>query len=381
MSETPRVAITLTQLWHQVPGGTATSSQRLVEALAQTGRVELVGVGAAGDLRRPKTLLNPAPPVDWNPPIEFVRMPLPLPLLYDAWTHSDLFKIASRAEQVDLIHLTVPIRPPVEKTPFVATVHDLFALSHPELMTARGAKLMRAGIEQILLRAQLVMVPSQCVADDCVAAGLSPDRVRVVPWGVKQVDLAEDAVEQVRERYRLPERYVLFVGTIEPRKNLGLLVQAMQQLAEPDLALVLVGPGGWGEAFGSAGPESLANLPFTAVQLGFLPEKDLAALECGAEAFCFPSLAEGFGLPVLEAMAAGAAVVTSLGTATAEVAGDGALLIDPHSAEDLAAALDTLLHDHALAAALRARGQKRSKIFTWQRSAELTMSAYTEVLA
>jgi len=307
-------------------------------------------------------------------------MPLPVPLLYDAWTATDWPKIAPRTGDIDLIHLTIPMRPPVEKTPLVATVHDLFALTRPELMTSRGAKLMRTGLENIFDRAKRVMVPSQCVADDCVAAGVDPGRLRVVPWGVTPVELKPESVEEVRERYGLPDRYVLFVGTLEPRKNLTTLIRAMQKLAEPDLALVLVGPSGWGEALGPMSGGGTDSLGLNVMQLGFLPEEDLAALERGAVAFCFPSLAEGFGLPVLEAMSAGAAVVTSLGTATAEVAGDGALLIDPLSVTDLAAAIASLLSDTGLAAELRERGQKRSQLFTWQRSAELTQEVYREVL-
>lgn len=381
MSETPRVAITLTQCWHQVPGGTATSVQRLVDALNQAHQVDLVGVGASGDLRRPFTLLRDAPPGDWTPRIELVRLPLPLPILYDLWSRTDWPKVASSAGALDLIHLTVPIRPPEEKTSFVATVHDVFPLTRPELMTKRGAKLMSDGLKAIFERSRRVMVPSQCVADECVSAGADSASVRVVPWGVSAVELDADTVEQVRTRYALPERYVLFVGTVEPRKNLSTLIHAMQQLAEPDLDLVLVGPGGWGDAFGSASGASLDALPFRVLQLGFLPEEDLAALERGATAFCFPSLAEGFGLPVLEAMAAGAAVITSLGTATAEVAGDAALLIDPLSVNDLAGALSRLLLDSDLAAELRQRALERSRLFTWQKSAELTLEVYNEVLA
>ncbi|MEX0768479.1 MAG: glycosyltransferase family 1 protein [Microthrixaceae bacterium] len=384
MSETPRVAVTLTQCWHQVPGGTATSVQRLVEALDRTNRVELLGVGPLGDLRRPSTLLNAAPPVAWEPQIAVSRLPVPLPVLYDIWSRTNWPKISqgkgAHARLVDLIHLTVPIRIPQESTPFVATVHDLFPLTHPQMMTARGAKLMRAGLQEIFARSKRVMVPSSCVADACIAAGLAADQVRVVPWGVQAVALDPASVEQVRARYGLPDRYVLFVGTLEPRKNLATLIQAMNELADPDLGLVLVGPAGWGDAFGAQAAASLNNLSFKVWKLGYLPEQDLAALEYGAQAFCFPSLAEGFGLPVLEAMAAGAAVITSSGTATEEVAGDGAVLIDPSSSQELASALRGLLNDPAGTAELRERAVNRSKLFTWQNSAELTLEVYTEVL-
>ena len=153
--------------------------------------------------------------------------------------------------------------------------------------------------------------------------------------------------------YQLPERYVLWCGTLEPRKNVPTLLEAFAivRRTDPDLGLVLVGPTGWGDV------PVPAHMARGVRLLGFLPTDQLHAAYAGARAFCYPSLREGFGLPVLEAMAHGVPVVTSRGTAMAEFVGDGGLLVDPLDAHAIAAALETVLgsrHDELAAAAREA---------------------------
>jgi glycosyltransferase involved in cell wall biosynthesis len=169
---------------------------------------------------------------------------------------------------------------------------------------------------------------------------------------------------------------VLWVGTVEPRKNLPTLLEAFRRLPD-DVTLVLAGPEGWQEDLADhrAGLEERIRTP------GFVDAGDLAALYAGADVFCYPSLLEGFGMPVLEAMAQGAPVVTSAGTATAEVAGDAGLLVEPTDPEALAAALGAVLDDEALAARLRSAGLARAATYTWERTARLTVAAYREVVA
>ncbi|MGB3410176.1 MAG: glycosyltransferase family 1 protein [Microthrixaceae bacterium] len=398
MSRRPHVAVTLTQRWHRIPGGSATSIERLLKAMTEADRADLVEIEPRGDLRRPGSILRPdlgGPaggvtergasgdgPVG-GPTGGRVRMPLPLPILYDSWARFGRPKISSVVERLDLVHLTVPVTPPNDTTPLVATVHDLFPITHPDLMTTRGSTLMKAGLESIRQRARRVMVPSQFVADECVANGFDERLITVVPWGVDPVEFgtATEPTSEVLDRYGLVGPYVLFVGTMEPRKNLGLLLEAMIRLSRPEVSLVLVGPSGWGDAFGGDGGPRVDDVPSPVVNLGFVPEADLAHLQRGAGAFCFPSLAEGFGLPVLEAMAAGAAVITSAGTACAEVAGDAAVLIDPCSPDELADAIAMLLDDATKAEELRVRGVRRSKEFRWDRAAELTLDVYDAALS
>ena len=258
----------------------------------------------------------------------------------------------------------------------VATVHDLFPSTRPDDFSPRGARLMSEGLEWVLGHARAVMVPSGVVAEQCVAHGVDESVVTVVPWGADPVVVDEARVAAVRRRHGLAGPYVLFVGTIEPRKNLAGLMAAMALLDRPDTTLVLVGPTGWGDHL----DDLASGLSSPVVRLGHVPADDLPGLYAGAGVFCFPSFEEGFGLPVLEAMAAGAPVVTSATTATAEVAGAAGLLVDPGDPSALAAALAEVLDDSSVAAAIREAGRRRAAEHRWATTARLTVDVYRSVL-
>ena len=375
MTEPTRVAVTLTQCWHRVPGGTATASLGVVRALQQADELELIGVGPAGDLRRPRTWARSArPAAPFDPPIPVARLPLPLPLLYDSWARTGAPSIEAATGPVDVVHLTVPLRAPLGRAPLVATVNDLFPLQEGMHPDGRGARLMGAGLRWIRDNAARVVVPSRATAQDCLAAGFDDAQLRVVPYGVEPVEVDDVRAVEVAAAHGLRGPYVLFVGTLEPRKNLSTLLDAMCRLERPEVTLALAGPAGWG------GAADLPEVPFPVARLGFVPQADLAALMRASAAFCFPSLAEGFGLPVLEAMAAGAAVVTSSTTSTAEVAGDAALLVDPTDADALGSAIAALLDDDDLANRMRSRGRERAANWTWAECARRTADVYREVL-
>ena len=365
-TEGPRVGVVLTQCWHRVPGGTATSVLDLVAAVQSHGGADLVGVGPRGG----------APTPGYEPTVPVVRASLPLPYLYDAWHTLRRPHLPRSAGALDVVHVTAPVVPPTGRTPMVATVHDLFPVTRPELLTPRGARLLRRGLEVVRDTAAVVMVPTEVVAADCRRCGIDADRLRVVPWGATPADPRPAQVEALRARYGVEGPYVLFVGTLEPRKNLARLVDAVARLGRQDLTLVVAGPSGWGEELADPAASGVR-----AVLTGHVPSADLPALMAGAEVFCFPSLAEGFGLPVLEAMAAGAPVVTSAGTACAEVAGGAAVLVDPLDADSVAGGLAEVLDDPDRAAALRAAGRARAATFTWEAAAAATVSAYTDAVA
>ena len=365
-----RVAITVEQCWHRVPGGTATSILGTIRALAQRGDVDLVGVAARH---------AEPPPAPFVPDLPVRHLPLPRLALYESW-HALRWPPVERATgPVDVVHATAVALPPT-RAPLVVTVHDLAFLADPGQATRHGLRFFRRGLELARRHARLVLVPSETTAAACRDAGFDPERLRIVPWGTDAASVSDDDVAATRRRLGLTRPYILFVGTIEPRKNLGGLIGAVARLAGREVDLVVVGPDGWNEDLDAR----LGGLDGTGIgvhRLGFQPPDALPALYAGAAAFCYPSLSEGFGMPVLDAMAHGAPVVTSLGTATAEVAGDAGLLVDPHDVAAIGDALARVLDDPALADELRERGRIRAAGYTWDRTADLTARAYREVVS
>ncbi|HUO85979.1 MAG TPA: glycosyltransferase family 1 protein [Thermoanaerobaculia bacterium] len=289
------------------------------------------------------------------------------------------------AGDVDLLWsplATLPWRPPV---PSVVTVHDLTALLFPEAHTARVRWSMLPFLARSLATARQVVAISQATAAD-VAVHFPEvrDRLRVVPNGVdrRYRPAGADEVAAIRAGLGAPDGYLLAVGTLEPRKNLGTLLTAWEALAAADRAfppLVLVGGAGWETR---SFRRRLAELERRGLRhLGRVDDDRLLALYQGATAFAYPSLYEGFGLPVLEAMACGVPVVTSDVSSLPEIAGDAALLVDPRDASALARALRRLIDEPALAADLAARGRIRAAEFSWERTAAAMEDVFREALA
>ena len=351
-----RVAVTLEQCWHRVPGGTARATLDTVAAVAARGGVEQVGVSAWHR--------HPAPEA-WRPPISVRSLPLPRLALYDAWQRLRHPRVERATGPVDLVHATAHVAS-ASRAPWVATIHDLHFLHEPSHCTARGVSVFTRFLDLVRDEAALVVCPSEATQRDCVAAGIDAARVRVTPWGTSRTAVAPEAVVKARRAHQLDRPFVLFVGTIEPRKNVTRLVEAFDRLGDVDADLVLVGPTGW----------STDLPPTSARRLGFVPDRELDALYAAAAVVCYPSLREGFGLPVLEAMVQGAAVVTSATTSTAEVAGDAALLVDPLDVDAIAGALQRLLDDRDLAASLGVAARERAATFTWERTSEAMVAAY-----
>jgi len=355
-----RVAVTLEQLWHRVPGGTARATLDAVAAVAERGDVEQVGVGARH--------AHP-PPAEWAAPIEVRALPLPRRLLYDAWQRLRAPVVERATGPVDLVHATAHVAP-AARAPWVATVHDLHFLHEPGHFTRRGISVFRRFLALTRDEAALVLCPSEATRADCVAAGIDEGRLRVVSWATQRPPVRLEEVERVRRVHGLDRPFVLFSGTVEPRKNLGRLLEAFDRLDPVEADLVLVGPEGWRE-----------DLPATrARRLGFVSRVELDALYAAATIVCYPSLREGFGLPVLEAMAQGAAVVTSATTATAEVAGGAGVLVDPLDVDDIASALERLLRDPDERARLGLAARERAATFSWARTAAATVGAYRDAL-
>ena len=353
-----RVAYTLEQCWHDVPGGTAVAALAMARELVRRTDVELIGVSA-----RHRTS-----PVDgFEPPIPVRALPLPRTALYEGWRRLGWPPVERATGPVDVVHSTTIIVPPRAGAPLVVTLHDLAFLHDPGAFTAHGVKAFTAGLDRIRRDAAAILCSSQATLDDAAKAGLAPQRLRLVPLGLEPVDRPDaDEVRTTLARLGVTPPYLLFVGTLEPRKNLPRLLAAHAALPAPP-ELVVVGPRGWGEQ----PPAEHVRL------LGFVDNATKAALYEGAAVLCYPSLREGFGLPVLEGMAHGTPVVTSRGTATEEVGGNAVVLVDPLDPADIARGITEALDRRD---ELAAGGPARAARYSWARTADAVVAAYSEVL-
>ena len=350
-----RVAYTLEQCWHRVPGGTAVAAVRV--AASMPAAVELVGV--AGRHHAP-------PALAFRPSIPVHQLSIGRPWLYESWLRLGRPRVERATGRVDICHSTTIIPAPSAASQ-VVTIHDLAFLHHPEHFTRRGNDVFRRSLAAVRRRADLVLCSSRATMADCVAAGIPEDRLRHVPLGVEIEPAEPRHIDTARLTYGLPERFALFVGTVEPRKNLARLAAAVQAMDEP-IPLVVVGAAGWGDALA----EHADDVHF----VGFVDSVDLPSIYAAATVFCYPSVLEGFGLPVLEAMAQGTPVVTSRGTSTEEVAGGHAVLVDPLDVDSIAAGIEEALRR---AGELGRAGREWAGRHSWTTTAEATAAAYAEL--
>ena len=360
-----RVAHLLEQCWHRVPGGTAVAAVGLARALHARTDVEVTGLTA-----RHRT----DPPGHLDAGVPTVASHLPRAVLYESWHRLHRPVVDRLVGHPDLVHATGGAVPATD-LPLVATIHDLAWRRHPEVATQRGHHMFEAWLSDAR-RSARVVCPSEATRSDLLEAGFADDQVVVVPLGADTVAAAPDQAAELRARHGLDGPVVLWVGTVEPRKNLRVLARAVASLDLEGLTLVVVGPTGWREDLSAA----VAPLGDRVVVTGPVDEATKHAWFDAADVFCFPSLLEGFGLPVLEAMGHGTPVVTSAGTATAEVVGDAGLTVDPTNMDGLAEAISSVLSDSDLAARLGEAGRLRAATMTWDAAAEATVRLYREVL-
>jgi glycosyltransferase involved in cell wall biosynthesis len=287
------------------------------------------------------------------------------------------------ADAADIVHYPANFGPLARVPGLVVTVHDLGFLRNPDWFPQDRAWYYRFLAKQTLRRARRIIADSEATKRDVEALlGIAPDRVDVVPLGVSPRFRPQDAaaVAAARARFRLPASYLLYVGTMEPRKNLVRVVEAYSRIAgEIPQDLVIAGRNGWKHApiheAAKASPHA-ARIHFP----GFIAQDDLPAVLSGARAFVWPSLFEGFGLPVLEAMACGTPVLTSDRSSLPEVAGAAALLIDPEDGDAIAGGLRRLAQEDHTCATLRHAGLERAAGFTWDRTARETLRSYEAAL-
>lgn len=294
------------------------------------------------------------------------------------------------SEKLDIYHSPANVVPLNYQGAFTVTIHDLAIYRDPGVFPSRQGFSIKYLVPKSLNRARKIIAVSESTKKDVVDFfHLPPSRIQVIYEGVDHSRFGgasdtETLRTYLQKTYRIKKRFLLFVGTLEPRKNLIRLLEAVYRLASSDrefarsYQLVLAGSPGWlyKEIYEEVKSRQLSDI---VVFTGYLPAADLPKFYAAAELFVYPSLYEGFGLPVLEAFASGVPVITSNSSSLVEIAGTAAELVDPYDIEGLAAAIRRVLSDKALAESLREKGKLRAKEFSWDKCAQQTMELYRQV--
>jgi len=371
------------QVTAPVPGGIGRYAEELTRHLVDTAPAgcDVVGVVSAvgrDELDRVRTLLPGLADLE--------RLALPRRELSLAWQGGIVGGVAR-----GMVHAPSVLAPLVKHDRFmdpgrqtVLTVHDVVPWTHPETLTPRGVQFHKAMVKRAWKHADAVVVPTHAVAAALNEIRRFDDRLRVI-GGAPSGRLRTPVDADVRaERLGLPERYVLAVGTLEPRKGLAHLIAAMAHPDAPsDVPLVIAGPDGWGDVdvYGIAERVGLARDRVKV--LGRIDDADLAVAYDRATVFVFPSLAEGFGLPVIEAMSFGTPVIHSDDAAVREVAADAGVTVarDPRESypERLAQAVYQVVNDPLLAGQLAIAGPDRARMFDWTDSAAETWQLHADL--
>ncbi len=265
----------------------------------------------------------------------------------------------------------------------VVTIHDTVPWSHPETLTPHGVAWHKAMAKRAEKYADGVVVPTHAVAQQLSEIIDFGDRIRVIGGAVSSSLTVPDDADERAERLELPERYVMAVGTLEPRKGLDRLIKAMAATSDDGIPLIIAGPKGWGDVNVDELAVAAGLAPDRVRTLGYLSNSDLTVAMDRATVFAYPSLAEGFGLPVLEAMHLGTPVIHTDVPALMEVAADAGLVValddDATFVERLAGAIDSVLDDAQLATRLGFAGMDRSNVFSWRSSAEKVWQLHADL--
>jgi glycosyltransferase involved in cell wall biosynthesis len=369
-----RVAFHIDQLWFSAPGGIGTYVRELVPRL-HDDRVELVPFSSRWSRPLPPgTLAEEGGDV--------AHLDLPVQLLYPMWASARRPRLPSRFGDLDVVHATnhAAVPPTRAGQALVATVHDLAFARFPELFPDRWRRLYERGVKIAIDEASVILVPSGFVRGELRDRGADVERVRVTPLAPSRTSATEPRTVDDRPSVVPDAPFVLAVGTVEPRKNLPRLVRAFRRAtADASLPhhLVIAGPVGWHqeELVDELGADGDDRVHMS----GWLDGPHLDRLYREAAAAAYVSLYEGFGIPVLDALARGVPTLASNIGAISEVAGDAAVLVDPEDETAIAAGLVRILTDEAVRAELSAKGPARAGRYSWDATARATLAAYREV--
>ncbi len=379
-----RVVLNLEQLCSPIPGGIARAAASLArllpERFPEDAYVGVVARHSDAEIAAMRERFD-------LPTLPIHSFSLPRPVLYEAWhwlARPGLHSVARRFGAIDVVHSPMLAVPPRHSSAaLVVTVHDAATVLFPETFPWRGRAFHRRGLELAAKRADCVLTVSNAARAEILEhTSIAPERIEVVPHAVDPLESTEALQQDVRKRYGLgDDRLVVWVGTMEPRKNLITLVRAFDQVSgvHSDVRLVLIGPTGWG----NAGEEirALAESNGSRIVLaGACSDPDRDALIATASVFAFPSLHEGFGLPVLEAMQLGTAVIASDIPALREVASGAAVHVPATDVERWSTAILDLLNDDDARNALERKGAAIAASRRWDAVAVDTRAVYQRAI-
>lgn len=306
------------------------------------------------------------------------------PLHRSAWIRVPiLFPWELRRRPVDIFHAHYTV-PPWIKAKVVLTLHDFFWLIHPEDFVSIKRYPITHMIKRSVLRADKILVGSSFIMKETISYFSVPqERFEVIPYGVDPRFLKQSDTKQrdkVLRKYGINGPYILAVGDIHPRKNLSRLISAFIALPKnKHISLVLVGKAIW-KVENLTERIKKANLQDRIITTGYVVDEDMSVLYQNAEVFCYPSLYEGFGIPIIEAMASGTPVAASGTTSCPETGGEAAVYFDPLNVDTIVEALDRILTDSDLRATLSKAGREWASCFTWDKTAMRTIQAYNKLV-
>jgi glycosyltransferase involved in cell wall biosynthesis len=364
-----RVGIHADPAAHSIPGGVGVYVRRLVDELLLVD----------GDHRLELILSRFAdPPASWSSAV-MIRPQLPFAALYAAW---NFLGVPPITEDLDVVHATGLAIPPSRNGALVSTVHDLAVVTMPEVVPGLWRRIYERGLRRAVEESKILCAVSEATKQEVVDA-YSVDAERIVVTAeAPNVTPASPCDPEAPGRLGVTRPYILTVGTVEPRKNQVGLVKAFAEAGEAlaGHTLVLAGIPGWGQEQVEAAIDKL-RIGHRVVLTGKVSNLELAALYAGAHGFALPSIYEGFGIPLVEAMSFGLPCVAGSTPALAELAGDAALLCDPADVDALAGALVSLATDDALRGRLTAAARSRAARYSWAETARLTIEAYRRAAA
>lgn len=361
--------------------GVSTYTKHLVKSLLQIDRKNQY-ILFASSLRLSGKLKEFKETLSQHQNIQFKIVPIPILALEILWNRLHLFPVEKFIGQVDIFHSSDWIQPPVglKTTKKVTTVHDMVAYLFSSSVHRKILSTQKRRLAHVKKEADRIIADSQTTKEDLVKfLDIPPEKISVIYLAPSSIfkPQDDDKINEVLKKYKIKKPYILSVATQEPRKNIQKLLDVFEkiQLERPNFNLVLTGKYGWGPGF-----HYLGGTDGKIIWTDYVSENDLPVLYSGCRVFAYPSLYEGFGLPILEAMACGAPVVTSNNSAMAEIAKDAAILVDPRNEGQLKRAIELVLDlDLENYQKLVRASMERARIYTWNKTARETLKVYEEV--